>query len=87
MTTGAGVSHMPTRASVARKAMTRTKLARVKSGQGAPEGEIASCSDPEEIKPSLKGFVDLLGGEKMGTERHYCTEHEESKPRGVSNSG
>lgn len=87
MTTGAGVSHMPTRASVARKAMTRTKLARVKSCQGAPEGDIASCSDPEKIKPSLKRSVDSLGFEKMGTERHYCTEHEESKPRGVSNSG
>lgn len=66
MTTGAGVSHMPTRASVARKAMTRTKLARVKSGQGAPEGEIASCSDPEKIKPSLKRSVDLLGGREDG---------------------
>lgn len=66
MTSGAGVSHMPTRASVARKAMTRTKLARVKSGQGAPEGEIASCSDPEKIKPSLKRSVDLLGEREDG---------------------
>lgn len=66
MTLGAGVSHMPTRASVARKAMTRTKLARVKSGQGAPEGEIASCSDPEKIKPSLKRSVDLLGEREDG---------------------